>query len=68
MAGQHALATVWQPIADHEPVWQPIAEHDCIQVVTDGDPVRGLLIGLAISTVLWTALGAGIWLVLRLPM
>jgi hypothetical protein len=68
MARHQALATVWQPIAQHEPICQPIAEHEPIQIVADdGDPVRGILIGLGISTVLWAALGAGIWFALRLP-
>ena len=68
MAGQQAVATVWQPIAEREPICQSIAEHEPIQIVgDDGDPLRGVLIGLAISAVLWATLGAGIWFVLRLP-
>ena len=66
MASQQALATVWQPIAQHESICQPIAEHEPIQIVADGDPVRGVLIGLGISAALWAALGAGIWFALRL--
>jgi hypothetical protein len=66
MASQQALATVWQPIAQHESICQPIAEYEPIQIVADGDPVRGVLIGFGISAVLWAALGAGIWFALRL--
>ena len=57
MARQQALATVWQPIQEHEP----------IEIVADdGNPMRGFLIGLGISAVVWAGLAVGIWFVLRL--
>ena len=53
MASQHTHAFAWPPRAEHEPI--QIIPHD------RRNPMRGLLIGLAISAVLWAALASGIW-------
>ena len=52
MASEHAHAFAWQPRAEHEPI--QIIPHDRF------NPMRGLLIGIAISAVLWGALASGI--------
>ena len=46
----------------HEIAWHSTVEHERIHFVPDDDfnPVRGFLIGLAASAVLWAALGCGI--------
>ena len=58
MSRQQTYATTWQPMVDHEP----------FRIVPDygRNPVRGILIAIPISAALWTALGGGIFFVLRL--
>jgi hypothetical protein len=58
MDRQQTYATTWRPMVDHEPI-RIVPDHD-------GNPLRGLLIGLAISAALWATLGGGIWFVLPL--
>jgi len=42
--------------------WQPNVERERLHIVPDDDfnPMRGFLIGLAISAVLWAAVSSGI--------
>jgi hypothetical protein len=54
LASQHTQAFVWQ---------QARSEQESLEFA-DGNPMRGFLIGLAISAVLWATVGGGIWLVL----
>jgi hypothetical protein len=46
-----------------------MVDHERIRIVPDdgGNPMRGLLIGLAIAASLWASLGGEVWFVLRLP-
>ena len=47
----------------HATPWQPDITPESIDFVYEGgrNPMRGFLIGLAISVVLWSALSSGLW-------
>ena len=71
MARQLTSPTAWQPMVDHTAIKceTRFVFDEPNRIVPDdgGNPMRGFLIGLAISAALWAALGCGIWFVLPLP-
>jgi hypothetical protein len=52
----------------HVTAWQPDVTQESIDFVYEDSlrRMRGFLIGLAISVVLWSALGSGLWVGLTL--
>ena len=70
MARQLTYPTAWQPMVDHTAIKceTRFVFDEPNRIVPDdgGNPMRGLLIGLAMSAALWAALGGGIWFVLPL--
>ena len=70
MARQQTYATTWQPMLDHTAIKceRRFVLDEPIRIVPDdgGNPMRGLVIGLALSAALWAALGGGICFVLPL--
>ena len=70
MSRQLTYPTAWKPMVDQTAIKCETGfvfdEPNRIAADGGGNPLRGLLIGLAISAALWAALGGGIWFVLPL--
>jgi hypothetical protein len=70
MSRQLTYPTAWKPMVDQTAIKCETGfefdEPSRIAPDGGGNPLRGLLIGLAISAAFWAALGGGIWFVLPL--
>ena len=70
MSRQLTHPTAWKPMVDQTAIKSDTGfvfdEPNRIVPDDGGNPLRGLLIGLAMSAALWATVGGGIWFVLPL--